>query len=984
MPELAKNEAHPAFKQISSEYIEALSTTCIEYEHIETGAKHYHLQANNKENVFLVALKTVPTDSTGVAHILEHTALCGSEKYPVRDPFFMMLRRSINTFMNAFTSSDWTAYPFASQSRKDFDNLLSVYLDAVFFSRIDEMDFLQEGHRLEFEEIDNPESALTYKGVVFNEMKGAMSSESSVLYQTLSKYLFPTSTYHFNSGGEPEDIPDLTYAELMRFYKRHYHPSNAVFFTFGDISAYDHHTVFENNVLSKFKRSLELPKVNLEKRYLSPLAVEEAYAADGAEGDADNADKTHVTLSWLLGESADLELSLKAHLLSSVLLDNSASPLRKVLETSDLGKSPSPMCGLEDSNREMSFSCGLEGCASDSSKDVEALILNCLVEIKEKGVDQQQVEAVLHQLELSQREIGGDRYPYGLQLILSALSPSIHGACVSDVLNLDPVIEKLREEIKDEKFIPRLVDEFLLKNLHRLRLSLKPDLELSKRRIDAEAEKLEKIKLGLSESEKTEIISKSTALQQRQEMVEDESILPKVGKEDVAKSLIYPESADKALGKLSCAAFNQGTNGLYYQQVVVELPNFDDQELLNLSTFCKCFAELGVDDKDYLNVQTLQSQITGGVSASYSYKTISSDSSVHGHFVLSGKALSRNSTGLNELLHDTFKKVRFDEISRIKELLAQIRSGKEQSITGNGHALAMMLSSSGLSESAQLSNRLSGMEQIRHLKQLDDEVQSKDSSKAAEAFAEQLSNMHKKLLDQPMEILVVDEEKSLELMYPNLATLWGSEKAANFSPIELPAGFSKTGSMNQMWTCNTQVNFCSKAFSAVNVEHEDAPALTVLGGFLRNGYLHKSIREQGGAYGGGASFDAANSCFRFFSYRDPRLAETLGDFDASIEWMLQEKHQEAKLDEAILGVISDIDKPSSPAGEAKHSFYSNLYGRTPEKRRVFREKILALTLSDLLRVSETYLTSKDASVAVIGSVESKSIAQDLGLEVFAL
>lgn len=220
---------------------------------LKTGATHYHLSADNNENVFLVALRTIPTDSTGVAHMLEHTALCGSERFPVRDPFFMMIRRSLNTFMNAFTSSDWTAYPFASQNRKDFDNLMDVYLDAVFFSRLHELDFAQEGHRFEFDTPDDANSDLVYKGVVFNEMKGAMSSPVSTLWQTVTEHLFPTTTYHYNSGGEPENIPDLSYQQLKDFYKIHYHPSNAVFMTFGDIPAYEHHEVFENKVLNRFE-----------------------------------------------------------------------------------------------------------------------------------------------------------------------------------------------------------------------------------------------------------------------------------------------------------------------------------------------------------------------------------------------------------------------------------------------------------------------------------------------------------------------------------------------------------------------------------------------------------------------------------------------------------------------------------------------------------------------------------------------------------
>ncbi|MBV1930310.1 MAG: insulinase family protein, partial [Porticoccaceae bacterium] len=415
--------ANPAFEFIRNQRIESLNLDVSEYRHIKTGAQHIHIGADNDENVFLVALRTVPEDSRGVAHILEHTALCGSEKYPVRDPFFMMIRRSLNTFMNAFTSSDWTAYPFASQNKKDFNNLLNVYLDAVFFSRLDELDFLQEGHRLEFAEVDNAESELVYKGVVFNEMKGAMSSVPSTLWHTMTKYLYPTSTYHYNSGGDPEHIPDLSYQQLTEFYKTHYHPSNAIFMTFGDIPAIEHQATFEAQVLNRFDQLNKTIAVGDEKRYLAPITVEEAYAYD-EPGSTDG--KTHIVLGWLLGKSTDLQSCMRAHLLNSILLDNSASPLLKVLETTELGAAPSPLCGLEDSQKEVCFLCGIEGSEPDKAAEFEKLVLDVLNDIAANGVPQEQVEASLHQLELQQREIGGDSYPYGLQLILTSLTSATH------------------------------------------------------------------------------------------------------------------------------------------------------------------------------------------------------------------------------------------------------------------------------------------------------------------------------------------------------------------------------------------------------------------------------------------------------------------------------------------------------------------------------------------------------------------------------
>ncbi|MFO8156185.1 MAG: insulinase family protein, partial [Thiohalospira sp.] len=262
--------AHPAFEWLGSTPVEALKVTVESYRHRVTGAIHYHIAADNPENVFLVGLRTMPQDSTGVAHILEHTVLCGSRNYPVRDPFFMMIRRSLNTFMNALTSSDWTAYPFASTNRKDYFNLLDVYLDSVFFANLDELDFSQEGHRLEFEDPEDPSTPLVRRGVVYNEMKGAMSSPTAVLFQELTRYIFPSVTYHHNSGGEPEHIPELTWEQLRAFYATHYHPSNAVFMTFGDIPAAENQAVFEERALKEFEaldRRMEVPD---EKRYHAP------------------------------------------------------------------------------------------------------------------------------------------------------------------------------------------------------------------------------------------------------------------------------------------------------------------------------------------------------------------------------------------------------------------------------------------------------------------------------------------------------------------------------------------------------------------------------------------------------------------------------------------------------------------------------------------------------------------------------------------
>ncbi len=944
--------AHPAFTQLHSHAIPALNLTLEQYEHKKTGAKHFHLAADKNENVFLVALRTVPHDSSGVAHILEHTALCGSERYPVRDPFFMMTRRSLNTFMNAFTSSDWTAYPFASQNRKDFDNLLNVYLDAVFFSRLDPLDFAQEGHRVEFAEPDNRNSKLVFKGVVFNEMKGAMSSISSILWQTMSKYLFPTTTYHFNSGGEPDCIPDLSYQQLRCFYKSHYHPSNAIFMTFGDISAAEQQTKFEELALHRFDKLDGQISVADEKRYYAPLRVTENYAIDNNETEA----KTHIVIGWLLGKSNNLKDALEARLLANVLLDNSSSPLLHVLETTKLGNAPSPLCGLEDSNREMSFMCGIEGSEADRVDEFEALITTTLTDLYSNGVAKSQLEAVLHQLELQQREIGGDGYPYGLQLILAALGPATHRGDPVAVLDIDPVLEYLHEQISDPDYIKQLIKKLLLDNRHRVTLTLQPDPDVNGAREAQETQRLAAIKAAMSAQEQQRTIELASALEQRQRQQDDASILPKVTLADVPGDTAEHPSSSTVAGAVPLTFFPQGTNGLVYQQLILPLPPLDDQQLELLPLYTQMLSELGVGDKDYLATQAWQASVCGSIHAYSTFRgAIDDEQQVDAYLTLSSKALARNLTAMTELMHATFNNLRFDELGRMHELIAQISTRRAQSVTGNGHGLAMLAASSGMSPCAALAHRNSGLPGIQWLKNL-------SSSAKMEDLAAQFSTLHQKVLQQSRQLLAIAEpaqQQDIEQTAQNFFQGGNLDQR-----IALPKIRS---ACRQAWQTETQVNFCAKAFPTVCVEDDDAAPLTVLGGFLRNGYLHRAIREQGGAYGGGATHDSANACFRFYSYRDPRLQETLADFDASVNWLLENKHESQALEESILGVVSSLDKPGSPAGEAKQQFHSNLFGRTHAQLQAFRQRVLGVTLADLQRVGEDYLLNTDASAAIISN-----------------
>ena len=967
---------HPAFEHLRHESIASLKIEYHEYAHRNTGARHIHLNSDDDNNAFLVAFRTVPQDSTGVAHILEHTSLCGSEKFPVRDPFFMMTRRSLSTFMNAFTASDWTAYPFATQSRKDFDNLLQVYLDATFFPNLDELDFLQEGCRLDLEDDDT----LTFKGIVFNEMKGAMSAPVQRIWQDLQSALFPTTTYHYNSGGEPENIPDLTHQQLRDFHAQHYHPSNALFMTYGNFPVEEHHARIEELVLQHFSRQSMDVGIGAEQRYTEPQVASTRFGAE----DGDETPRAQVVVSWLLGPVQDTDATMDAHMLSSALLDNSASPLRHALETSDLGTAPSELCGFEDSMAEGVFACGLEGCSADDAEAIQTMILSVLEDVAANGVPQSQLEAILHQIELSQREVGGGQFPYGLQLMVKSLAPALHGADPMSILDVEPLLERLRDKVADPRYIPELVQSLLLDNPHRVLLTARPDATLAKALESQEDARLADIAASLTDADKAGIRDKNAALEARQAQADDPSVLPSVAVSDAPKSLNYPESEQFNEQGHPISFFATPTNGLVYQQLVVQVPDLAPEYASDLPLFCDVVNDVGIRDLDYRQTQTLQASVSGGIRARLSYRSPLGDlQGLNTYFVLSGKALLRNQDSFAELLRDTFQSARLDELDRLRELIAQSRAHREAGVTQAGHSLAMLAASAGTSPYASLAQHWSGLSGISRLIALDKQLQDDD---ALAALAERLRHIQTQLLNAPRQFLVINETQNLPVVKESLASLWpdapgGTDSQplrVDFTPQQIAQG----------WTTSTQVNFCAKSYATVASNHPDAAALTVLGHFMRNGFLHGNIREKGGAYGGGASYAPDSGTFRFYSYRDPRFADTLDDFDRCLDWLQSSQHEARQVEEAILGVISNIDRPESPAGEAVLTWFAALHGRGVQERKAFRERMMAVGLDDLRRVASTWIKPEHAHTAVItdnASLDQYNQARpDNALEAIAL
>ena len=940
------------FELKESKKIELLDVNAQVYKHSKFNTQHIHLDADNDEKVFMVAFRTIPEDSTGVAHILEHTSLCGSKKYPVRDPFFMMIRRSLNSFMNAFTSSDWTAYPFATQNNKDFNNLLDVYVDSAFFPRLDPLDFSQEGHRLE---IDN-ENKLEIKGVVFNEMKGAMSSPTDQLWHGMSKYLFEETTYHHNSGGDPEKIIDLTHADLVAFHQKHYHPSNATFFTFGNVSINEIHDHLEENVFQKFTPASEQLTINPAKIFTNPVRASGTYQP--LPGDESN---HHVVISWLLGDSHDPLNLLEKYFLSNILLDNSASPLRKALELSKIGKSPSPFLGIEPSNKEIVFMAGLEGVGPDKAIEVEELILSTLQKLVKDGVPEDLINSSLHQLEIGQREVSGGGMPYGLQLMLGCMNACIHHDDPISMLDLDANFTKLKTLISQKGYLEELISTRLIKNQHRLNYELKPDPKFNENLENFFASTLKSKEEVLTDRDIGEINDLAEALKARQEAVDDVEILPKVTIQDIP---LKREYASASFLKNNRSVYEVGTNGLMYSDFLFPCKNLSSQELLFSSLYTFILTEVGLRKSSYEEVQALQSSITGGINASFKLHTNGQDEPGKLFLSISSKSLEDNFDAMEKLVFNTLENARFDEKNRILDLFNIFIARNEESLNQNGHILAMNSAASSLNTFSATAFQMSGLRMLNQSKAAISKI--KEITDANELI-DTLKSIHSKVFHNPYKIFTACSPNALQ------------EKSMEFTNIQSKAEQSLTKPATEQigWITGSQVCYCAEAFQGVPREHPDAPALSVLATVLRNGFLHTAIREKGGAYGAGATNDTSTNTFKFFSYRDPKCTETFVAFKEAIEWSktsITNQH----LEEAILGVVSSIDKPLSPVGEAKNDFNFNLENISTKERLEMRQRVINCSIEDLIRVSKKYLTG-DSNKSILAGESYREEASSLGL-----
>jgi len=925
--------------------------------HSHTGANHIHIEAQEDNHTFGVLLPTVPRDSTGVAHILEHVVLAGSSRFPVRDPFFSMIPRSLKTFMNAMTSSDWTMYPFSTRNEKDFFNLLAIYLDAVFFPLLSKRSLQQEGHRLEFEDAEDPGSGLRFKGVVFNEMKGAMASPANVMYQGIGETLFPGLTYANNSGGDPVRIPDLTWEGLRLFHQSHYHPSNSYFYTYGNLPIEKLLGEIESQALSRFDAievDVDIPDV---ARFSSPKSAKVHYSLNK---DEDPSRKSQALVAWVTNHVFNSFENLTLRVLEEVLLGNPASPLHRALISSGLGEALADGTGHHTDFRQAVFAAGLKGIAAQDALRVQELVLDTLVKLVKEGLDPAQVDAAIHQLEFDSKEVSNQGYPYSLKVFFELSGAYMYQGDPYRSLQFDQDLATLAKARAEGPYLEESIQKWLLDNPHRALIELNPDQELEEKATAAELARLAAIESSLNHGQKQAIIAESVGLKQEQEAKQDLSSLPTLELGDVPMTFEEIPSSLEAIRGATAGFFPQPTNGISYLDIRAGFQGLPDDLLDLLPLFGYCFSRMGAGADDYVAMANRISAYTGGVGAGAGVRSVAEGDELRHNWTLSGKSLIRNHRPFVEILRDLLTGLRFDP-KRLGELITQLRAQKEASIIQAGTSYAHQLAAARLSPAAAIEERFGGLSQLKILRRLSEasKAQLPDTIDKLGEIREFMFRNH------DLSICVTAEESSFTELRSLLDDLLGH--LTSDKPTLEAARAPAPALRNQARTTSAPVAFNAKVFKVVRFTHPDAPALMALGHFMRSTFLHREIREKGGAYGSGASLDAEKGLFAFTSYRDPNIARTFKVFSDSVAEVLQGNLDPEEVKEAVLSACGAVDPLESPDTKGRRRFFDDLSGYTRQRREAFKRGLLSLKSEDLVRVAEAYLAPDQACLATISS-----------------
>lgn len=937
--------------------IEEIHISLIVAEHIQNGARVYHIKADDKENVFGLAFKTYPTDDTGVAHILEHTVLCGSKKFPVHDPFFSMLRRSCNTFMNAFTAKLWTGYVASSQIEKDFYNILSVYLDAALNPLLTKNSFMQEGHRLEFTKEDDKNSDLEIKGIVFNEMKGVFSNPSSIMWRHLIQYLYPGTTYGYDSGGIPQDILQLSHQQLKDFHKTYYDKRRCNYFFYGDIPLERHLKFLEDNVFTGKEGKIdEIPPAETVKRFESPKAYEEKYHSTNKEKDP-----TYFSLGYVTCPIEDQDDVLTLTLLDIILMETDASILKHKILESKLCKDA---YALYDSDaREIPYviyCVGLEGDA----EEMEKVIIKSLKEITEEGFCDEWIEGALHQLEFSKLEISSSGGPYGLDLMTRALMPYQQGASLTDGLRIHSLLSSLKEKLKDRNYLSNFIKKHLINNNHRVRFTLIPDEGVREIEDKQEQDFLKKTKESFNESDLENLVKEHETFKQYQKEGETEDIecLPCLALSDIPKQAPYYPIERTMFQDSSVYHHDVFTNGICYLDLVFDIPQIPEDDLPYLKLFSWVIPEIGTKEHDWKkNMRRIQ-QNFGALSSSLALNVQKDNiNTCYPTLSINTRFLNRKNDSCLKILKDMILNIDLEDKERIKDLIIQVSSALESDINRKALSYALKESSSHISPWTHLSNIWYGAPYYHFIKKI-----ASDLDNEIDTIIEKFDEFKKTLFHLNNAHIVIASDKEqfdtlIENKFYDLLEL--SSASSSFVPwIELP---TPQEAQNKGVIISSSIAHNALALSTVTITSELAPAVKIATYLLENIYIHKAVREKGGAYGSGVKYNILTGVLHFYSYRDPHISDTIEAFYEASKELAESEISDKALMEAILSYIQDVDSPVSVGMRATVTYFQLKVGLDLDVRQKFRDAVLNLKKEDIIRaVNEAILPALSSAIQV--------------------
>jgi Zn-dependent M16 (insulinase) family peptidase len=948
------------FELLHEQVIRELNTTARIYRHVKSGAELLSLINDDENKVFGITFRTPPTDSTGVAHILEHSVLCGSRKYPVKEPFVELLKGSLKTFLNAMTYPDKTTYPVASQNVQDFYNLIDVYLDAVFYPRLTPEVLQQEGWHLD---LDSPDRPMIYKGVVYNEMKGAYSSPERVLAEYSQQSLFPDNTYGLDSGGHPNRIPELTFDQFLAFHRKYYHPSNARITFCGDDNPEERLRI-ANAYLQDFERVEIDSGIPLQPSFREPKRTVLGFAAGGSD---DSAPKGMISMNWLLADTTDAEFNLAFTILEYILLGMPASPLRKALIESGLGEDLAGV-GLEGELRQMYFSTGMKGIDVANAERIEKLILGTLTALAENGIDPYTIEAALNTIEFRLRENHSGGYPRGLLLMLRSLTTWLYDGDPVALLAFEGPLAAVKDRLAaNPAYFQELIRRYLLYNPHRTTLILEPDRSLGERQEADERQRLERIRQDMDAKQLQDVIDLTRELKKLQEAADPPEALatiPTLKVEDLEKTNKYIPLDQHVQDGAAILLHDLFTNGIAYLDLGFDLHQLEQSFLPYVPLFGRALVEMGTQTEDYVAFTQRISRKTGGIRPKVFSSLVKDSSGSSVYLFLRGKAMLSQTGEFLGILQDVLHGLRLDDRERFRQMVLEEKARNEQAVINLGHQMVGMRLRAHFNEADWAAEQMGGVSYLFFLRNLARAVEEDWPRVLAT-----LQQVRDTLVNRKAMVAnVTVDAAGWAQLGPEIQGLLSSLPQAPairsaWAPQPLPG--------NEALVAPTQVNFVGKGANLYDLGYLFHGSALVITRYLRTSWLWDRVRVQGGAYGAFCQFSHLSGVLTLISYRDPNLLETLDVFDACSSFLADTELSSDELSKAIIGTIGDLDSYMLPDAKGFASMARVLSGNTEEARQRLRDEVLSTTVADFRAFADVLAAVKDHGlVAMLGSESS--------------